>query len=105
MQTAVFEYNGSISILPTEAHRPLEPSDMDINPVQQEILVNVILDGNINEENLKCTGNNKIWLEKQLHHQGFHHANEIFLGAVNTVDNTLLLYAMEVENKTCDPFE
>lgn len=105
IQTAVFEYNGSISILPTEAHRPLEPSDIDMNPVQQEILVNVILDGNINEENLKCTGNNKIWLEKQLHQQGFHHADEIFLGAVNTVDNTLLLYAMEVGNKVCDPFE
>ncbi len=105
MQTAVFEYNGSISILPTEANRPLSPSDMNMNPIQQEILVNVILDGNINEENLKYTGNNKIWLEKQLHDQGFHHADEIFLGSVNTVDNTLLLYATEVGNKKCDPFE
>ena len=105
IQTAVFEYNGSISILPAEAHRPLEPSDMNMHPVQQEILVNVILDGNINEENLKRTGNNKIWLEKQLHSQGYHHIDEIYLGSVNTVDNTLLLYALEVENKTCDPFE
>lgn len=105
IQTAVFEYNGSISILPTEAHRPLEPSDVNMNPVQQEVLVNVILDGNINEENLKHTGNNKIWLEKQLHRQGFHHASEVFLGAVNTVDNTLLLYATEVGTNTCDPFE
>ena len=105
MQTAVFEYNGSIRILPTEANRPLSPSDMNMNPIQQEILVNVILDGNINEENLKYTGNNKIWLEKQLHDQGFHHADEIFLGSVNTVDNTLLLYATEVGNKKCDPFE
>lgn len=105
MHTAVFEYNGSISILPTEANRPLSPSDMNMNPIQQEILVNVILDGNINEENLKYTGNNKIWLEKQLHDQGFHHADEIFLGSVNTVDNTLLLYATEVGNKKCDPFE
>lgn len=78
---------------------------MNMNPIQQEILVNVILDGNINEENLKYTGNNKIWLEKQLHDQGFHHADEIFLGSVNTVDNTLLLYATEVGNKKCDPFE
>lgn len=105
MQTAVFEYNGSISILPRESNRPLSPSDMNMNPTQQEILVNVILDGNINEENLKYTGNNKIWLEKQLHDQGFHHADEIFLGSVNTVDNTLLLYATEVGNKKCDPFE
>lgn len=105
IQTAVFEYNGSISVLPVEAYRPLEPSDMNLNPVQQEILVNVILDGNINEENLQKTGKNKVWLEKQLHEQNFHNAKEIFLGCVNTVDNTLLAYAYDVANKDFDPFE
>lgn len=105
VQTAVFEYNGSISVLPIDKHRPLEPSDVNLTPVQQEFLVNVILDGNINEENLKRTGNNRVWLDKQLHDQGFHNADEIFLGSVNTVDNTLLLYASEVGDKTFDPFE
>ena len=105
MQTAVFEYNGSVSILPAEQYRPLEPSDMNMNPIQQKILVNVILDGNINEENLKMTGNNKIWLERELHNQGFHNEKEIFLGSVNTVDNTLMLYVSDTKNKTCDPFE
>ena len=105
IRTAVFEYNGSISILPVEMNRPLEPSDMNLNPVQQEILVNVILDGNINAENLKKTGNNKLWLEKQLHNQGFHSAEEIFLGCVNTVENTLILYSAQETIKDSDPFE
>ena len=105
IQTAIFEYNGSVSILPAEANRPLEPSDVNMQPVQQEILVNVILDGNINGENLKYTGNNRTWLEKELHLQGYHSVKEIFLGAVNTTDNTLLLYPIEVKNKTVDPFE
>ena len=86
-------------------NRPLEPSDMNLNPVQQEILVNVILDGNINAENLKKTGNNKLWLEKQLHNQGFHSAEEIFLGCVNTVENTLILYSAQETIKDSDPFE
>ncbi|MGN0655206.1 MAG: DUF421 domain-containing protein [Ruminiclostridium sp.] len=105
IRTAIFEFNGSVSILPAEANRPLEPSDMNIQPKQQEILVNVILDGNINGENLKHTGNNRTWLEKELHLQGYHSEKEIFLGAVNTADNTLLLYPIEVKNKTVDPFE
>ena len=105
IQTAIFEYNGSVSILPAEANRPLEPSDMNIPPKQQEILVNVILDGNINGENLKHTGNNRTWLEKELHLQGYHSEKEIFLGAVNTADNSLLLYPIEVKDKTIDPFE
>lgn len=105
VQTAVFEYNGSISILPVEENRPIQPTDVNIKPVQQELLVNVILDGNINEPNLKHTGNNKVWLEKELHAQGFHSAKEIFLGTVNTTDNTLQLYARDVPNKSCDIFE
>ena len=105
IRTAVFEYNGSVSILPVEINRPLEPQDMDLSPVQQEILVNVILDGNINEKNLSKTGKNKVWLEKQLKNQGFHNAQEIYLGCVNTVDNVLVLYPLEVEEKSFDPFE
>lgn len=105
IRTAVFEYNGSVSILPVEDQRPLEPQDMDLTPVQQEIMVNVILDGNINEKNLSKTGKNKVWLEKQLKKQGFHNAQEVYLGCVNTVDNVLVTYPLEVEEKNFDPFE
>ena len=105
IRTAVFEYNGSISVLPVEANRPVNPSDIELEPVQQELTVNVILDGNVNEENLKRTGNNLVWLEKQLHSQHYHTAKDVFLGTVNTVDNTLSLYAMDTENKSFDPFE
>ncbi|MBQ8514171.1 MAG: DUF421 domain-containing protein [Ruminococcus sp.] len=105
IQTAVFEYNGSISILPVEVNRPLEPSDMNLNPVQQEILVNVILDGNINKENLRRTGKDEVWLAKKLKEQGVHQAKEIYLGCVNTVENTLVLYPFAVGEKNFDPFE
>ena len=105
VQTAVFEYNGSISVLPVEENRPIQPTDVNIKPVQQELLVNIILDGHINEPNLKHTGNDKMWLDKELRNQGYHNAREIFLGAVNTVDNTLQLYPRDVPNKNCDIFE
>lgn len=105
VQTAVFEYNGSVSILPAEKYRPLEPSDMGFSPIQQEVPVNVILDGTVNEENLRQTGNNLVWLNNQLMVQGYKNADEIFLGMVNTVDNTIKLYPIKVENNTKDPFE
>lgn len=105
VQTAVFEYNGSVSILPVEDNRPLEPSDMNIKPVQQKLLVNVIMDGNINEENLRHAGKDKMWLKKQISSHGFHNEHEIFLGLVNTVDNTALLYGYDVKQQDADPFE
>lgn len=105
IQTAVFEYNGSLSILPVEANRPLQPSDMNLNPVQQELLVNVILDGFVNEENLKRSGKDMVWLNKQLKEQNYNNAKEIFLGCVNTVQNTLVLYTAEESKNSFDPFE
>lgn len=105
IQTAIFESNGSLSILPVEENRPIEPSDMNMKPIQQEILVNVIMDGHINDENLKLTGNDKTWLQKQLQGKGFHNAKEVYLGLVNTVDNTTLLYAFDTKDKKIDPFE
>lgn len=105
VQTAVFEYNGSISVLPAENARPLTPQDMNMQPEQQKLLVNVILDGHISEPNLKMTGNNGVWLEKQLHAMGYHSEKEIFLGTVNTTDNTLTLYPMKAEDNMRDPFE
>lgn len=105
LRTAVFEYNGSLSLLPAEAERPLSPADVDLNPEQQEIMVNVILDGHVNEENLKQAGLNGTWLDRQLHDQGYHEAKEIFLGTVNTVDHTLELYAADTGKMQKDPFE
>lgn len=105
VQTAVFEYNGAVSILPAENARPLTPEDMQLSPKQRKIMINVILDGHVNETNLKMTGNNKVWLEKQLHDQGYHSEREVFLGTVDTVDNTLALYPLKTENKSQDFFE
>lgn len=105
IRTAVFEYNGAVSILPAESARPLTPSDMRLDPQQQKLIVNVILDGHINEANLKMTGNNKVWLEKQLHAQGYRSEREVFLGTVDAVNNTLTLYPLKTEDKSQDPFE
>lgn len=105
LRTAVFEYNGSLSLLPVDADRPLTPSDVALEPEQEEIMVNVILDGHINDVNLKKAGFERVWLEKQLHEQGFHHAKEVFLGVADTVKKTLQLYPMQVKKQSADPFE
>ena len=105
LRTAVFEYNGSLSLLPVDTNRPLTPSDVQLEPKQEEIMVNVILDGHINEINLKKAGFEQTWLEKQLHKQGYNNAAEVFLGMADTVKKTLQLYPMDVKKQSIDPFE
>ena len=105
LRTAVFEYNGSLSLLPVDTDRPLTPSDVQLEPTQEEIMVNVILDGHINDVNLKKAGFERIWLDKQLHKQGYKNAKEVFLGMADTVKKTLQLYPMDVKEQNADPFE
>ena len=104
-QLSMFEYNGSLSLLPVDTDRPLTPSDVQLQPQQEEIMLNVILDGHINDVNLKKAGFERVWLEKQLHKQGYTNVKEIFLGMADTVKKTLQLYPMNVKNQTLDPFE
>ena len=80
IQTAVFEYNGRLTVLPVSTKRPLNPEDISLTPQSENISTEVIMDGRILDENLKRVGIDKKWLEKQVKNQGFKSAKEIFLG-------------------------
>ncbi len=92
IQTAIFEYNGKLTILPNSANRPLTPADMELQPEPDLINTEVIMDGRIMGENLKRMGLDLKWLEKQIKAQGFHDAKEIFLGLCDN-NNQLSLFA------------
>ncbi len=91
IQTAVFEHNGKLSILPVSDKRPLNPNDMDIKVKPENIQTEIIMDGRILEENLKRRGLDMTWLNKQLAKQGYSKASEIFLGVCDS-DNSLYLF-------------
>lgn len=80
IQTAIFEYNGRLTVLPRATKRPANPTDMNLVPPPETINTEVIMDGRIMDENLKRMGLNTNWLQKQLECQGYKSAKEIFLG-------------------------
>lgn len=92
IQTAIFEYNGKLTILPNSANRPVTPADIELNPEPDHINTEVIMDGRIMNENLKRMGLDLQWLEKQVKAQGYHDAKEIFLGLCDN-NNKLSLFA------------
>ena len=91
IQTAVFEYNGKLSILPITAKRPLNPEDMDLNPKPEHIGTEIIMDGRTIGDNLKRKGLNEKWLKKELEKYGYKSAKEIFLGVCYD-ENELTLF-------------
>lgn len=94
IQTAIFEYNGRLTILPVSSKRPTTPADIGLSPQQETINAEVIMDGRILGENLKRMGLDANWLQKKLEEQGFHSAKEVFLGLCST-DHKLSLFKGE----------
>ena len=56
IQTAVFEYNGTLTILPVSSQRPATPNDMNLAPEQELLFTELIMDGRILDDNLKRMG-------------------------------------------------
>lgn len=94
IQTAVFEYNGKLAILPVSDKRPMIPADNNLMPKQETISAEVIMDGRVMDENLQRMGLGEKWLQKQIEAQGFHSAKEIFLGLCDT-DHKVTLFRGE----------
>ena len=94
IQTAVFEFNGKLSILPVSKKRPANPEDLNLSPAPEFIHTEVIMDGRILDENLKRMGLDDKWLQKQLNAQGYKKAEEVFL-ALCDENNQVTVFAME----------
>lgn len=104
IETIVLELNGKMSFLPKSSSRPLTPNDMKLNPSQEKLCVNVVIDGKILKDNLKFTGNNRIWLQRQLKAQGIVRIDDVFL-AFCDVNNNLTAYRRTRKFATRDMFE
>lgn len=96
--TAVFEYNGKLSILPVSAKRPLNPEEIALKPKPEHIGTEIIMDGRIIGDNLARKGLNDEWLTKELKRQGYKSAKEIFLGICYD-ENQLTLFPIKNEAK------
>ena len=95
IQTAIFEHNGKLSILPKAANRPATPDDLKITAKATHIGGEVIMDGRVMGENLSRMGRDVNWLTKQLNIQGCKDAKEIFLGIYRPEEDKLTLYKNE----------
>ena len=80
IKTAIYEYNGTLSVLPVSAKRPANPTDLGLSPQKQRICTEIIMDGRVLDENLKRKGLDIRWLTRQLQSHGYHSPKDVFLG-------------------------
>lgn len=104
IDTAIMEQTGKISFLPKVGARTVTTKDMKIAATQDKLVTNVILDGNIMEENLKRTGNNKKWLENELQKHKIGNIKDVFLATCDS-DNVMSVYKKTDAKPENDPFQ
>ena len=94
IQTAIFEYNGRLTVLPVSTKRPMNPLDMNIIPEVETINTEVIMDGSVLDGNLKRLGLDKNWLKGELKQQGINSEKQVFLALCDS-NNQLTVFKTE----------
>lgn len=74
---AILETNGDLSIIPKANKRPVTLEDLHITPSYTGLPLSLIIDGHVNEENLKKINYSKSWLTSQLKTKGIKNTKEV----------------------------
>ena len=76
---AIMEPSGKISFLPKNKYNPITPNDIKLKVDKGGITANLILDGNIMEDNIKTIGHDKKWLIERLNKEGYNNIKDLLL--------------------------
>ncbi|MFT4401918.1 YetF domain-containing protein [Bacillus sp. SW14] len=89
---AIFETDGSLSVLKKQAKQNVTKKDMNVQGENAKVShpASVIADGKVREDNLKKLNLNKQWLMDRLKESGIQHPKEVFYAEVQT-DGTLYI--------------
>ena len=93
VEWAIMETNGQLSILPKAAKRPLEAGDVTDRPPRQEMARLLVMDGQINEKELREAERDRHWLEQRLRERGLRVDQTLVAG----VDEEGRFFAQEKE--------
>ena len=95
---AIIEHNGNISVILRNDSQPLTPKDATVQVEESGIDHALIVDGQINKKNIKNSGKNIDWLNKQLAQRHLS-ASDVFLMTVND-NNRIFISKSKKDKKT-----
>lgn len=104
IEYAVMEANGKISFLPKNKFKPLTPNDAKVKVNYKGLCSNVVIDGNIMDNNLSLINKDAKWLKKRLSNMGYNKIDDLLLVIIDT-DEKITVYEKEVESEMKGCFE
>ncbi len=91
VEYAILEPNGKLSVYPKAEKRPANIEESGIQPAENGIALNVIVDGHVNADNLTKLGKNMTWLKKRLSAEKQSGVKTIFLMTVDSNDDVVII--------------
>jgi len=90
VEFAIFETDGKISVLKKSQKQPVTPSDLSIPTVYTGLTKDIIIDGEVLEENLKDAKLDREWLIKEIKEKNFDRLEDVFYAGLDTSGNLYL---------------
>lgn len=97
IEYAILETGGQISIIPKSDIVPATRKDLKILPVEDKLPVTLILDGKINNNNLKFINKDESWLNGQLKKKNILSPDQVFLALFDSKGK--FVYQLKKEGK------
>lgn len=91
---AIFQSNGTLTVLPRSNEAPLKPKDMGVQAEQASLPIIILTEGRLVKENINYTKVDEEFLKKQFKKAGFQSFKDILLATISS-DGT-----MYVQGKT-----
>ncbi|GGE19415.1 DUF421 domain-containing protein [Marinithermofilum abyssi] len=97
VQYAILEPTGTISVLPWEELYPVTPKDLNLKIPYRGLALSLVIDGQIQQHNLKLIGKSTEWLKRELNKKGVRDVRHVMYAA--TRDHEPDLYVDNGEGK------
>jgi uncharacterized membrane protein YcaP (DUF421 family) len=101
VEYAIFETDGSVSVQPRSQYRPVQPRDLTLSTRYEGLTQSVVLDGQINQKNLKRLGLTEDWLLGELARKGLS-PDSVFYAGLDT-EGKLFIDGYEHGQRTPNP--
>jgi len=87
VEFAMFETDGKLSVLKKSQKQAVTPSDLNISTTYAGVTKDIIIDGELMEDNLKNVMLNKDWLMGKLRENNFTRIEDVFYAGLDSIGN------------------
>lgn len=79
IEYAILENSGKLSIIPKSANSPVTRKDLNLSQTEEMLPIALVLDGELNDSNLKYIGQDKDWLLSKLSEYSINRIEDAFI--------------------------